>query len=462
MQNIDFNNLSKITPLLGDEWMDEKLISIDDEIAEMQSIVNSIDVQTIPWDRYDAIIIFFSSLTEILVDTFVGDPINPNSLAHMMNDSKSGIGKWCNKIHESIDHHNNPMDFQGGFTKDGQVVTHGSGIHADISYSGGDHRERTIDHDILRFVHAIKDYHDGVFRDAAFPGSEMAEKIVEVASTVNSKGNHFKPMSWSNAIIEYMCHMFADFFSSKGLPIPGHSFLSHVSDREIRKLAADIYKDGMNMRTQLLQSSTIFVAYIFTKAYIYLRYKDSDYSDLAKEKKANLLKLCSNSVATAFNIGKVVVSENPAHLNLPLILHTVRLGIQCMKEEMDYNQRVISRISIDCVRAQLLQERTFIIVAGGIYRTDNYNRICRQLEREINKSLSERQFYAKLVEEALADAEETQYTSEQKALEMSKMVNDLQIYIEESESLETVAQKSYIQDKEIDGMNIEGLTSNIK
>lgn len=462
MQNIDFNNLSKITPLPGDEWMDEKLISLDDEMVDIQSIVNSIDVQTIPWDKYDAIIIFFSALSEILVDTFVGDPTNPNSLAHMMNDSKSGIGKWCNKIHESIDHHNNPMDFQGGFTRDGQVVTHGSGVHADISYSGGDHRERTIDHDILRFVHAIKDYHYGVFRDAAFPGSNAAEKIIEVASTVNHHGNPFTPMSWSKAIIEYMCHMFADFFSSKGLPIPGNSFLSHASDREIRKLAEDIYKDGMNMRTQLLQSSTIFVAFIFAKAYIYLRYKDSEYSDLAKDKKANLIKLCSNSAATAWNIGKVVIKKNPAKLNLPLIIHTVRLSIECMKEEMNYNQRVISRINMDCVRAQLLQERTFIIVAGGIYRTDNYNRISRHLEQEINKSLLERQFYATLVEETLEDTEKTQYPSEQKVLEMSKMVNGLQIYIDDSESLEAIVQESYIQDKEIQGMNFEALTSNIK
>ena len=362
---------------------------IDEDLIEIQREIDAIAIDVIPFDRVDAVFVFCNALIGILLDSFLSDPSNPHSLANALNNSKSGIGKWCNNIHESINHKNNPMDFQGGFTKNGNVVTHGSGGHSDISFGGGNHRIRTYDHDILRFWHAIKDYHDGVFRDGGFVDGQF----VEVISNVNNYGVAYEAMGGKDAVVKYCCHMFADFFSSKGLPCPGASFLSHADDRQLRKLASDTYKDGMNMRTQMLQTATFVVMDMLTKAFVRLRYVDEDakYSEEAITSKIHLLQLYTNGLVTAFNVGKVIITEQPQRLNLPIIIHTIRLVGSCMKDKLEYNQRVITKVSLEAVKAQIIGFNTFLIVGDNICYQTRSQAMMIDILADVNKKLEIRE-----------------------------------------------------------------------
>ena len=442
MYELDFSKLPTASPLTGDEWIPDSFFSVEDDIRQLQAEADAIAIDSIPFDKSDAAAIFFAALVEILMDTFVGDSANPNSLASKLNDSHSAIGKWCNSIHEKIPHKNNPMDYQGGFDVNGNPVFHNSGKHSDISFSGGDHRVRTKDHDILRFVHAIRDYHYGVFRD----GGYVDGKYIEVMSAFNSKGNPFEPTPWGKAIVKYLCHMFADFFSSKGLPIPGSSFLSHASDRELRILAEDIYKEGLNMRTQVLQSSAFLIADLVLRIYVKLKYRDTEYSEQAISAKKHLMLLSSNSLSTAWNIGKVVFFKNPESINIPMIVHTLRLCGTCIKDRVEFNQRVISKVYLDSLIRHLQAEKTIIIAGAGFYRTVDYLRVCAYISTHINEELDERQFCSGYLELAIQEYNELMSgcDMQSRATEMDKLTSSVQVSLSKTDSLESIVNNSTI------------------
>jgi hypothetical protein len=166
---IDFNILNTIEPLPDDfkEKVDE--MNIENEIGQIQKEIDSISTDKMPYDKYDYICIFAVAIIEVVTDFITCDPTNPNSLASKFNDSKNPLGKWCNEhIHERINHSNNPLDFQGRFDENGKQVFGSGHMGQTISFGGGDHRQLTYDHDLLRFFHALKDYKTGTFNEKRY------------------------------------------------------------------------------------------------------------------------------------------------------------------------------------------------------------------------------------------------------------------------------------------------------
>lgn len=388
MTDIDYNLLFDLKPLPGDEVMAEELINTDKELDEINKELSDIAIDTIPFDKTDVMVIFASAMFEVAADFLLSDSTNPNSFASKCNDSKNPIGKWMNNIHENINHKNNPLDNQGAFNANNEFFGYGTPKHDEnvISFSGGDHRERTYGHDLFRFWSAIRQLHDGEFRDAGYIG----EELIKVASTVNQYGTKYAKLGWGEAVWEYVCHMFADFFSSKGLPCPGWSWLSHADNREIRKAAADLYRDGMNLRTELLKGVTVAVPEIIIRIVQFLRYRNSEYSKEAREKKQHLMLLMTHGIATAVNVGKVVLSENPAALNLPMIVRTLKLAWSCIKDEQNFKHRVTEKLNLDLYKQQLEFKKTVIVTLRGIYYTTQYQILTIQLQEEYKRRVQQR------------------------------------------------------------------------
>ena len=216
---IDYSLLNRITPFEGDTWqfqdsiiVDEELSRIDAEMASVQMEIDAIPTDSIPFDNYDVITVFATATIEVLMDFLLSDPANKNSFASKCNSNDNPIGKWCNSIHEKLDHSGNPLDFQGRFDQFGNPIGYGIKHKGpNISYGGGNHRGLTNGHDLLRFFDAIRQYHDGVFRDAGFiDGVKIA-----VESSINQYGNPYVKLTWLQSIWNYVVHMFADFFSNK-------------------------------------------------------------------------------------------------------------------------------------------------------------------------------------------------------------------------------------------------------
>lgn len=386
--SIDYRLLFDIQPLPGDKSFRQEMIDTDSELEQINKELSEIVIDTIPFDQTDAIIIFASAMSEVAADFFLSDPTNPNSFASKCNDSNNPIGKWMNKIHEGIDHKNNPLDNQGAFNVHDKLFKHGEEKPIDgiISFGGGDHRERTYGHDLFHFWSAIMQYHDGQFRD----GGYIDGVFREVHSTIGQHGTVYGKMGWRQSVIEYICHMFADFFSTKGLPCPGWSWLSHADDRELRQSVADLYKEGMNLRTEILKNITVAIPEIIIRVIQYIRYRKSEYSKEAKYKKIHLMLLITHGISAAVNVGKVIVSENPAALNLPMIMRTLNIALLCIKDNLEYKHLITQKINLDLHKQKLEFKKTVIITLQGVYYTAEYQKLTVVLEEEYKKRVQKR------------------------------------------------------------------------
>ena len=459
---IDYSVLNSFPPFEGDTWqygnsinVEEELLRINSEMVNVQTEIDSIPTDSIPFDKDDIITVFAAAMIEVLMDFFFSDPANENSFASKCNNSDNPIGKWCNNVHEKIGHKGNPLDFQGRFDQHGNPI--GYGIKHEgpsVSYGGGNHRGLTNGHDLLRFFDAIKQYHDGVFRDSSF--IDGVRIIVE--SNVNQYGNPYEKLSWLKSVWEYICHMFADFFSSKGLPVPGSSLLSHSSDRELRKLAADLYADGFNLRTELLKGLTVAIPVILVRVITFLRYKDMELSKEAKKKKLHLMLLLTHGISTMVNVGKVIITENPVSINIPMILRTLTLVWQCIKDQSNYNHRIISKEYWEQYKLHLEGYKTLIIVADGVYETSNYQRLFVALKVEYDKKVQERLLQASEITRLRI---EYGVQKENQSTILQSSNDEIQLLLGEvsedikNKSLQELVKQSCITDEQIENKTID-------
>lgn len=446
-----YHLLSTIKPLPNEEWLKQEYINADEEINQLQEEINSIAIDIIPFDKFDAILVFGAAMAEIIMDFFLSDPANPNSFASKCNHGENPIGKWMNSIHKKIDHSGNPLDFQGNFESNGTSVPFGERHSGNVvSFSGGDHRGRTYGHDLFRFLHAIQQYHDGKFSDGGFVNGQF----LKVLTTANQYGKSYDQLSWSQSIWEYICHMFADFFSSKSLPAPGWSFLTHADNRELRKLADDMYKNGFNLRTELLKGVTVAVPEISIRIIMYLRYRNSEYSQEARDKKLHLLLLMTHGIATAVNIGKVIITENPVSINTPMILRTLTLVWACIKDQVEFNQRATAKTLFSQYKSKLELKKTMIVVMEGIYYTTQYQSLTDRLKKEYDYKVKIR--YEKALELSNLHLEYSYWKTKQKKLltdsseEITELINTIGTEVSPEDKLQSLITRSCISNNEVD------------
>lgn len=374
---IDFSILETIPPFPGDRSEDISLQDVEAQINALQSEIDSIALDIIPFDKTDCVTVFCCALAEILADTYMADPANPDSLASSLNNSESSLGKWCNSIHEKIDHTNNPLDFQGRADVDGNIYFNGSGFKGpNVSYGGGD--------------------------------------------------------------------------------------LTHSSDRELRQLGSELYKDGVNLRTEMLKATSVAIPEIMLRIVHFLRYKDSEWSKEAKAKKLHLLLLITHGIASAFNIGKVIITENPESLNIPMITRMVYMAFRCIKDQIDFNARVMYKVSLSIVSTNLKLQETMIIMSQHIYYTINYQQLCLQIREEYNRRVYQRIDMASKVaalqfEYAFNQIDKQSILSEGSA-EIILLEKQLPITTEDDDkSLKSICEEYVISDSQIENIKLEKL-----
>lgn len=405
MMEMDFSILSSIPPFEGDEKINENLSSLDNEIQNLNKSLNVICTDTIPFDKMDYWVMFLVATLEVAADLFISDPTTElgdkvegsnhkqyGSFANRWNKSKTSIGKWFNQIHQNIDHVGNPLDLQNQFDEFGNIipcgVKHSGPV---ISFAGGDHRVITDGHDLFYFWKAISMYMNGEFVDGGYINGEWHVVVSKIALRgQNNTVTEFKQMDLIDATMKYVCHMFADFFSSKGLPMPGSAILKRSDYRTLRKFSQDMYKDGMNLRTFFLQSVPIAVTEIMMRIYSHLRYADSQYSDEAKRAKLHLMLLVSHGISTAINVGKVVITESPASLNLWMVVRTISLVQEVLCDKAELKHCLVEKVVTSGVISGLEIKKTLIILESDIYYTSNYQQLTYRIKEEYDKIVMQR------------------------------------------------------------------------
>jgi hypothetical protein len=275
----------------------EDLLS-NEEILAIEVEVNRPLTDRLNWDRWDYIFTFAAAVFGSTADFLWGDP--KKGLSRCLSNKRTLAGSWFDKIH-FLHNSGSPMDYQGP------------------KMGGSDHRLRSIGHDLFGFLEGIWQIKNGTFTGGYFDHG----KWLQIVSETNQFGKSYTNMDWHKAIGYYAVHVFCDFFSSKSLPVPGFGYLVRLPYRDIRKIAHEMYSSGYNLRHFFVQGSSVGIVELIVRAFCFLRHYRND---LAKESlllKQREMRLLAHSLVTAFNVGKVVITQNPLSLNLPQILFTI-------------------------------------------------------------------------------------------------------------------------------------------
>lgn len=307
------------------ETIDYHSLVTDAELKQIEKELNRALPRKEKWSKNDYIAVFIAASIGSLVDLILSDRENP------FTGKDSQFSKWLDQFHK----HDGgaPIDYQGK------------------GFGGGYHRGLSKGHDILRFIEAIMMFKNGQFEGIRYLNG-TAHKVI---SSVNQYGNPYEQLYLIEAILKYAKHMFGDLFSTCSLPFPGSSFLVESSNRDLRKLAANMYQNGFNLKNIMTQSLSTIMVEVILRIYFGVKsvqsYKaefelDDDYSNFSairefikpssKDKLYEML-LLSHAVVTAVNIGKVVIKKSPWELNVTEIISVIRYVIPVVNSAIERN-----------------------------------------------------------------------------------------------------------------------------
>ena len=223
-----------------------------------------------------------------------------------------------------------------GFTEYLPIDYHGT------HYGGHLHRGLSGGHDLLRFMSAIWQIKNGQFVGTRF---ENGQAIMDIVGS-QAGGGAYAPMDWTTAVISYLLHVTADFFTETSLPIPGITLHRELPNREIRKFIQDVYKDGVNLRHMVGQAVTPSVTSLVILLYDILRYRLPNWyrkniKNITIEEEPvpglrfNEMMVVAHTLVLGVNVGRVIITKNPTTLNLPELITFMgtiyKLGIGTMK-----------------------------------------------------------------------------------------------------------------------------------
>ena len=178
-----------------DKWVETNQLDLNAELKEIQQVIDGIDTTCIPISAED--------VTCAVCAGVVGSVFELLSI--LGNSSDNFVGKMGDKIHHKFSHNKQPIDFRGKV--DG------------VSFGGPDHRLTT--HDIAKYEEMLQQMQDGEFRGGGFAGGQSGPASYKtVASKLGNDGMPYPKMSKAEAKIALNKHLFADFFSPRGLPLP--------------------------------------------------------------------------------------------------------------------------------------------------------------------------------------------------------------------------------------------------
>lgn len=343
-------------------------LEIEAEITSINTQIRGMDSKTIPFDKWDFILAFVFGVLEVAGDFLISDHNQKNSLTHQMSDKNSKLGQAFASIHQKLEHSRHPLDYQG------------------YKFGGGNHRSRTFCHDVLMFPLALCMLSRGEFIDGYYEDNVYQF----VKTSLNQHGKEYVGLSAPESLIAYFIHMIADFFSAKSLPIPGFSALTHFPNREIRVFASKLYNDGLNLRNLVMQGVPVASVELLTWVYTALRYKDSEYHKEQINRKKERLLLISHGLATAINIGKVVITKEVTSLNFPVIIRVIQLVLRECVEYVTNNQKTTEKLYLSLLKNELESMKTLILLENCIYTTKDFNVFLATIKKNLDDKTANR------------------------------------------------------------------------
>jgi len=304
---------------LDTDNLDYQSLVSQDELDEISNYLNRPVSKREKWTKSDFIAVFIAASIGSLADIIL------SSRDNSLTGKDSAFSQRLNQFHKHEE--GAPVDYQGK------------------GFGGGYHRGLSRSHDVLRFIEGIM-----MFKNGEFTGIRHEYgKAIKVISKVNQYGTAYEQLSAIEAIIKYAKHMFGDLFSTYSLPFPGSSFLAECDDRQLRKLAADMYQNGFNCKNIIIQSLSAIIIETIIRIYFSIKsvrqYKSEfelseGYSNFeavkhffkpGSKEKLNEMLLVAHAIVTAINIGKVVIKKSPWEINVTEIIAVIKYGVKVIK-----------------------------------------------------------------------------------------------------------------------------------
>lgn len=117
--------------------------------------------------------------------------------------------------------------------------------YAGPNFGGPDHRQRSPGHDVARLLEGLRQIRGGYFQ-----GTYWASGVKHTFTTF--PGAYVPVDDAVDALTRLLAHLAADFVTPLSLPLPGWTLLANVPQRDLRTLAAGLYRHGYNIRSGAL------------------------------------------------------------------------------------------------------------------------------------------------------------------------------------------------------------------
>nr|WP_144925380.1 hypothetical protein [Paenibacillus bovis] len=377
---LDFSYLDEIEPYDGDYREKIVQMNLDKEIALLEKEMNEINLNRIPFQASDFVVVFLAGLVGGVCDIVLGKPADGyNGILEKAHEPKInddfafGLGKYLKKY----DLKNNPID------------AHIPGAAV------GDHRLYSYGHDLLRFFDAIRLMlnGEGIVGIRGLGGTvEYTAKDSWMTSLEKLSIDRSDPKSYLKLAIILALHLYKDYCSARSLPIPGSTLLANLNGNQMPEFVDKLTNEmEYNLRTVNGKLLSIFSIEVIIGLYSFIVKRTemgkTYTAEQHKEKKNNLL-LMSHSIALLFNTGKVAVTKNPAFINFAQIIRIVKLAWNGIKATTDRNHMAVEKTNLSVLKTQMEQLQTLVLLDESIYYTKQIDRIInsnRQQFEEKNK-----------------------------------------------------------------------------
>ena len=161
---------------------------------------------------------------------------------------------------------------------------------------------------------------------------------------------------------------------------------------------------------------------------------------------------------SAINVGKVVITEQPQSINLPIIVHTIRLVASCVKDKIDYNQRVINKMSLDAIRTQLLGLQTYLVIGQEAYYETQEREKIHAIEMVLQYHLTERKNITDRLMKLVQNQEKENNVDFH---EMELMTESLPIDLGNEEQLPCVMERCLVQYNRYTQLDYQNIYNNV-
>lgn len=351
---MDLTYIQKFTPY--STFSDIAKIDFDKEINLLSKEMDDINIKSLPFDKWDYLVILLSGVCGGLIDVFLGKP-GGYAEPKIKNDSFFGLGE---KLKE-FDIKNNPID------------AHIPGAPV------GDHRVFSYGHDLFRFFKGVK----------LILGQTDEIGISGTGGVISGNFSNFSsPDSMWKAILILAIHLYKDFWTARSLPIPGSTIIANLNNDNMPEIIDDLTnKNEVNLRQLSGQVLSITVIEIVIRIYSFFKYYKSGIPQEQIIHKRNKMLLLGHSTAMLFNIGKIIVTQNPFFLNWAQLIRIIILAWKVAKENMELNHKAIIKSELSVLKLKYETLETVIMLDKSIYYTNQIDRFIIEQKELINYNI---------------------------------------------------------------------------